>query len=103
MNIMQFLLLTGQIDSSMIPKCWYTWTVFSFLPILFVTGMAIQFGKTSRGHDHKRGKINGIQGFSHSFHAGKLHYTGHLLGLRSTQRLFQGLIPGGGEGMQPCF
>jgi hypothetical protein len=47
--------MIGKVSESMTPKCWYTWTVFAFLPILFVAGMAIQFGKTSKGKDHRRG------------------------------------------------
>ncbi|KXJ29542.1 transmembrane protein 198 [Exaiptasia diaphana] len=47
--------LHGSVDETMKPRCWYTWTVFAFIPILFIAGLAIQFAITSKGKDHTRG------------------------------------------------
>ncbi|XP_048587723.1 transmembrane protein 198-B [Nematostella vectensis] len=47
--------LSGKVESAQLPRCWYTWVLFTFIPVLFIVGMGVQFGKTSRGEDHRAG------------------------------------------------
>jgi len=37
----------------MLPHCWYTWLVVSLIPVMFITGVVVQFLKTGKDHDHR--------------------------------------------------
>lgn len=41
-------------DKSNLPHCWYTWMMVSFIPVMFIAGMVVQFCKTGEGSDHKQ-------------------------------------------------
>ena len=46
----------GHYDKSDLPHCWYTWLMFSLIPIMFIAGMVVQLKKTGQGRDHREGK-----------------------------------------------
>ena len=46
----------GLYDKSDLPHCWYTWLMFSLIPIMFIAGMVVQLKKTGQGRDHREGK-----------------------------------------------
>ena len=48
----------GHYDKSDLPHCWYTWLMFSLIPIMFIAGMVVQLRKTGQGRDHRQGKLN---------------------------------------------
>ena len=49
------LMHVGHHDKSDLPHCWYTWVVFSLIPIMFIAGMIVQFCKTGKDSDHRQG------------------------------------------------
>ena len=48
----------GHYDKSDLPHCWYTWLMFSLIPIMFIAGVVVQLRKTGQGRDHRQGKLN---------------------------------------------
>ncbi|CAH3041790.1 unnamed protein product [Porites lobata] len=46
-------MLHGHYDKSELPHCWYTWLMFSLIPIMFIAGMVVQLKKTGQGRDHR--------------------------------------------------
>ena len=49
-------IFAGHYNKSMLPHCWYTWLVVSLIPVMFIAGMAVQFLKTGKDHDHREGE-----------------------------------------------
>lgn len=47
-------ILHGHHSKSDLPHCWYTWVVFSLIPIMFIAGMVVQFCKTAKDSDHRQ-------------------------------------------------
>ncbi|CAH3191509.1 unnamed protein product, partial [Porites evermanni] len=47
-------ILHGHHNKSDLPHCWYTWVVFSLIPIMFIAGMIVQFRKTGKDSDHRQ-------------------------------------------------
>ena len=45
----------GHYDKSDLPHCWYTWLMFSLIPVMFIAGMVVQLRKTGQGRDHRQG------------------------------------------------
>lgn len=47
-------ILHGHHDKSDLPHCWYTWVVFSLIPMMFIAGMIVQFCETGKDSDHRQ-------------------------------------------------
>ena len=49
-------IFAGYYNKSMLPHCWYTWLMVSLIPVMFITGVVVQFLKTGKDHDHREGE-----------------------------------------------